>query len=108
MFDFDVSLKKYIYQMFNSFLNNYFLDNKDKKKLFYNIVQQYFKENNKNLNNLRGLAEFLDYFCKIQLENNNYANSHDKNSNNNIGWLPDEIKSMKNNIIKTINQISNS
>ena len=105
MLDFDISLKKYIYQMFDSFLNNYFLDNKDKKYLFFNIVQQYFKDNNKNINNLRKLVELIDYFSEI----NNNENMHDKNNNNNhIVWLPDEIKNLKNNIIKTIKQIPNS
>ena len=104
MLDFDISLKKYIYQMFDSFLNNYFLDNKDKKNLFYNIIKQYFKDNNNNLNNLNNLAELLDYFSEI----NNNENLHDKNNNNHIIFQSDEINNMKNIIIKTIKQMSNS
>ena len=105
MFNFDSVLKNYIYQMIDAFLNNFFLNNNDSKKLFYYMVEQYYKENISNRNNLRKLAELLNYFLKCQQDINN--NNRDKNNNDNIGWIPDNIKTLINNIMKNINQLSN-
>ena len=99
-FEFDLILKKYIFQIIDLFLKNYFLNNNDRKKLFYYIAKEYFIQNNKNNNNLIKLNEILKYFFKIQFEINNNG---EKNNENNIGWLSDEIKTLMNNIIKTIN-----
>ena len=106
MFNFDSVLKNYIYQMIDAFLNNFFLNNNVSKKLFYYMVEQYYKENISNRNNLRKLAELLNYFLKCQQDINN-NNNRDKNNNDNIGWIPDNIKTLINNIMKTINQLSN-
>ena len=108
MLDFNISsndLKRYIYHMIDSFLNNFLLNEKDGKKLFYSMAHQYFKENNKNLDKLRNFWELLNYFLiykKDIMKNNN----KDINNFNNIGWITDDIKNLINNIIKTINQIS--
>ena len=99
MFNFNSFLKRYIYQMIDSFFENYFMNIDDRKKVFNFMTQQYFKENNKNINNLRNFAEILNYFFN---KNNNGE------KNNNIDWISDDIKTLLNNIIKTINLLSNS
>ena len=98
--DFDLNLKKYIFQVIDSFMKNYLLNNNDRKKLFFYIAKEYFMQNNKNSNNLKKLNELLKYFFKIQIEINNNV---DKKNENNIGWLSDDIKTLMNSINKTIN-----
>ena len=99
MFDFNSSLKRYIYQMIDSFLENYFMNINDRKKVFNSMTQEYFKENNKNINKLRNFAELLNYFIN---KNNNGE------KNNNTEWISDDVKTLLNNVIKIINQLSNS
>jgi len=103
IFDFSQNLKKYIYQVIDSFLD-IIIQNNDRKKLFYLMVQQYYKKNKGDINKLRGLVELLDYFLKVQTENNKNKN----NKENNIGWFSEEINILIKDIIKCINQFSNS
>ena len=103
MFDFGKNLKKYIYQMIDVLLKNYFINFKDREKLFYYMVQQYFNANNKNKDNLRSMVELINYFTDI----NNNGNIEDKNNEYNcVGWFSKEIKILKEEIMNKINKLS--
>ena len=107
-FNFDLCLRKYIYQMIDSFLKNYFLNNNDKKKIFYNIAEQYYKENCKNVNKLKFFDDLLNNFVQIQQDINKNKNGDKNNIDNNKGWISDEIKNLRKNIIREIKQLSYS
>ena len=104
IFDFGISFKNYIYQIIDSLLNNYLMNDKDKKKLFYYMVEQYYKNNISNINNLRALAELL-----MINETSNVGNPGNRIDNqNSYCWLSDKIKTLKVEIIKKISLLSSS
>ena len=109
IFDFDENLKKYIYQVIDSILENIRLDDDKKRVLFSFMVQQYFKDNNKDINKLKRLIKLLNYFSEIHFENNKNINTTDKKNNeNNIGWFSDDIRKVMREIMNRINHSSNS
>ena len=104
IFDFGISYKNYIYLIIDSLLKNYLVNDKDKKKLFYCMIQQYYKNNITNIKNLRALAELL-----MMNETNNVGNPGNRIDNlNSNWWFFDEIKTLKVEIIKKINSLSSS
>jgi hypothetical protein len=102
IFDFGIRFKNYIYQIIDSLLKNYLVNDKDKKKLFYCMIQQYYKNNITNIKNLRALAELL-----MMNETSNVGNPGNRIDNlNSNWWFFDEIKTLKVEIIKKTNSLS--
>ena len=99
IFDFNAMLKNFIFILLDNFFDFYF-DNKSRKKMFSLIVQKYYAKNIKNIMCLSTLLEFI-FFCNSECKR---RYTGDKSDNN---WISEDIKTMVNEITKTINSYNN-
>ena len=73
------------------------------------MVQQYYKNNESNLNKLKALVELLDYFVKTQNEINKFEITADEiNKPNFYLWFSDNITNIIKEIMNKIKSLSGS